>query len=164
MIGRTLAPAVTLAVLCGCTSPGPDAACTAANRPITLGTLYSNSLSGTYDACLDQLRTELAALRLTAREMDARAAELNRQTASASAVRAADERRLAAVTAEQADIARSISGLAETRTVNERELRQVLDEESRLRDQIAALDGPSQEQAAEIADRQAALRERVSGL
>lgn len=164
MCHRVTVAVLLLAIPVGCAPPAPETACAAANRPITLGSLYTNSLSRTYDACLDQLRTELAALRLSAREMEARVAQLNKESSVASAQRAAAERRLAAMTAEQAEIARSITGLAETRAVNERELRRILDEESRLRGQITNLEEPTPAQAREIADRQEALRRRVDGL
>jgi chromosome segregation ATPase len=157
-------PAFLLALPISCTPPSPDTACAAANRPITLGSLYANSMSGTYDVCLDQLRTELASLRLASREMEARATELNRASAKASAESAAAARRLASITAAQAEIARSIAEQADTKIVNERELRRVLAEEERLRSQIDGLSEPGSAEADELANRQEALRRRVEGL
>lgn len=142
-------------VLAGCTDPGASA-CDNANRDITLGNLAGNSMSGSYAACVNDLKSELQGLRLQSRSLQAEAARLNAAAASMDGERRAAAQRLARLNAEQARLMQEIS-TARSDASSPR-VRQVLAEEQRLRRDIQAQgQGADPDVAQRLSERQMAL-------
>jgi len=135
--------------LTGCMQTPKDN-CTAANRDITFGNLFNNSVNGRYDACLNDLQRELDALRLEANVLQAEAQSLNAEAARLSGERQTNARRLAHMNAEQAQLMRQLSSASEDRRVNEAELRAVLRQQEALREQLQNV-SPSSTDTAELA-------------
>ena len=124
--------------LTGCMQ-APEDNCTAANRDITFGNLFNNSVYGRYDACLNDLQRELDALRLEANVLQAKAQGLNAEAARLSGEPQTKARRLAHMNAEQAQLMRRLSSASEDLRdlkANELELRAVLDEQKALLEQL----------------------------
>ncbi|MGB0499393.1 MAG: hypothetical protein ACPGID_13725 [Rubricella sp.] len=117
-------------------APPPEDACAAANAEITLGTLLSNTTSGTYDACLDEQRRELALLRLEATRLEAEAGRLRGEAAAQSAEQARLTRRLADANARQAELARTLAAAEGQLAGEEAELNALLERENALRESI----------------------------
>lgn len=132
---KIVACAPILAMLTACSPPQDP--CASANADITFGSLLTNRVSGTYDACLDERRAELARLRLEATRLDAEANRLREAAKNQDAERARLTRRIAEVNARQAELVRALTS-AESRSGIERsQLDALLAREAALRERIA---------------------------
>ena len=151
--------------LTGCMQ-APEDNCTAANRDITFGNLFNNSVYGRYDACLNDLQRELDALRLEANVLQAKAQGLNAEAARLSGEPQTKARRLAHMNAEQAQLMRRLSSASEDlRDLKANELRAVLDEQKALREQLQNV-SPSNTEAelAELKRRHEDISRRIRRL
>ncbi len=125
---RPLAATVALALLAACAQPGADN-CDQANRSINFVNLLANSVSGSYDACLDDLRGDLAAARLRARSLEAEAQNLRAEEARLSGERRRAAGRLAALNERQAAAVSRLTEASADREVERAALEQALAQE-----------------------------------
>lgn len=121
--------------LAACVDPNASA-CTTANRDINLANLAGNSLSGAYDQCLSDLRSELAGLQLQSRLYESEAARLNAQAASLDGERRAAAQRLSEVNARQAALMREIGSEDASGRSSDSQLQSLLSQEEALRRDI----------------------------
>lgn len=140
MILRRFGAVVCVVAVCSCATPQGEAACTAANRKVTIGSLLSNTLSGSYDACLNELRRDLAALHLEGRLLEAEAQRLSAEAEAAEAERQTALQRVADLLLEQAALAQQLAELDEDVTTSQAELESILAGEQALRERLSALD------------------------
>jgi chromosome segregation ATPase len=125
---------IGLALAAGC-APTQDP-CAAANRDVTFGSLLSNSVSGSYGACLGQQRQELVRLRMEASLMDGEAARLRGEAARQSAEQRSLTLRLADANTRQAGLARDIAGAEGRLASSDSALQTLLARERALRQRI----------------------------
>ncbi|MBD0865891.1 MAG: hypothetical protein GDA36_09970 [Rhodobacteraceae bacterium] len=120
----------------GACAESPIDNCEAADRDITLGNLFNNTVNRRYDACLADLQQELDSLRLDANVLSLRAQALRTQAARLGGAGQAQARRLADIHEEQAELMRRLAAASTEQTVNEAELRALLDRQEALREQL----------------------------
>jgi septal ring factor EnvC (AmiA/AmiB activator) len=164
------AAAAALVALSGCaptTGAGADP-CASANAPVSFGSLLSNSLSGSYDKCLDTMREDLAVAQLRARSLESQAAALRAEESRLSGERRAAARRLAEMNERQAATVAELSASDGARAVERQRLEALLAEERRLTDELEALNarggGATAGEAADIERRQERLRTQMRAL
>ena len=131
-------PALAL-VLSACAPTNQGDPCGAASREIDLFVLLGNTTSGAYDACLDELRDELARARLRARVLQGEAVRLEAEAADLEGERAAAARRLAAANTRQAGVLARLEMAREARSVDRARLRDVLAQEAELSRELEEL-------------------------
>jgi chromosome segregation ATPase len=156
--------------LAGC-APTPGAGgdpCASANAPVTFASLLSNSVSGSYDRCLDTMREDLASAKLRARALESQAADLRAEEARLSGERRAAARRLAEMNERQAAAVAELSSVEGARAVERQRLEALLAEERRLGDELERLNarggGATADEAADIERRQERLRSQMRAL
>ena len=168
MRGFAFAVAVSLSmVAASCGTTTPDDPCAAAGRQVDLFVLLGNSASGAYDACLDDLRGELARARLRARMLQGEADRLESEAASLEGERAAAARRLAAANARQAEALARLEGAREAHPVDQRRLRDVLARQEALTRELEDLNRRGGIEAAEaerLQREQTELERRIDDL
>lgn len=142
-------------------APLPADNCTAANRDITFSNMVSNEVSGSYEGCLNDLRSTLQRLRLESRALQVRANELNAQATTLDGQRAENARRMAHLNAEQARLMQNIGDAESARNVNEGELRNVLQQERALRARVESANPDDATAAARIAAEQRQIETRL---
>ena len=113
--------------------------CTSASRDINIFSLLDNSASGTYDACLDDLRDKLTRLRLRTRLLQGEAARLRAEAGNLEGERAAAAQRLAAANARQAAAFARLEAARESRDVDRAKLRDVLSRAEELAQELDEL-------------------------
>ena len=133
---RFVIPAVIVPLLAACVSTTPGDPCAGANRDVDLFVLLDNTVSGNYDACLDELRDELDRARLRARVLEGEAARLEAEAAQLEGERAEAARRLAELNSRQAETLRRLEGAREAHAVDEAALRDVLQREQELASEL----------------------------
>lgn len=129
-----------LVLLGACTDPEATA-CANANRDVTLANLAGNTLSGSYERCLSDLRAELVGLQLEARGLDVEATRLDAQAASLGGERRAAAQRLARLHAEQAELMRRIGEEGRSTAADDARVNRIIREERRLRSEITGRRG-----------------------
>ncbi len=130
-----VAAPVAAAFLSACMATTGDP-CTDADRNVDLFMLLDNSLSGTYDACLDDLRDDLARARLRARVLQGEADRLEAEAEVLEGERAEAARRLGELNARQAAALNRLEEAREGRAVDQLVLNEVLDREQALADEL----------------------------
>lgn len=125
---------VGVACITGCTAT--EDPCAAANRDVTFGSLLTNSVSGSYSACLGQQRQELSRLRMEASLLDGEALRLRNLAAQQSSEQSALTLRLAEANARQASLARDIARSERQLSASEQDLRVLLARENALRQRL----------------------------
>ena len=164
---RHVLPVPLVAVLlsaCIATSGDP---CADAERDVNLFTLLDNSLSGTYDACLDDLRDDLARARLRARILQGEADRLEAESETLEGERAEAVLRLAGLNARQADALNRLEEAREGQTVDQLVLDDVLEREQDLASELEVLNrngGIDSAEAQRFEDEQSDLMERIDVL
>lgn len=128
--------AVAVALVLAACAPAADP-CARANQPVNIFTLLANTTTGSYDACLDDLRGDLAAAQLRATTLRAQAAALEAEAARLDGERRAAAERLAAINQRQAAAVARITALDRSRAVERAALDQVLATERDVSGQIA---------------------------
>lgn len=149
-----IAPVAALLVA-ACTDPNLDA-CGNANRDVNLGNLVGNTVSGSFNQCIDDLQQELNSLRLEGRQLQIEEARLRGISTGLSGEERAAAERLANLNATQAALVARIaqSGSA----AEDSSLNRVLVEERNLRSALAQEGNGIDAAAAEdLARRQRAL-------
>jgi len=121
-----LAVPVAAAFLSACMATSGDP-CADAERDVDLFTLLDNSLSGTYDACLGDLRDDLARARLRARVLQGEADRLEAEAEALEGEHAEAVRRLAALNARQAGALNRLEEARQGQVVDQLVLDDVLD-------------------------------------
>lgn len=155
---RILVPATVVAALGVATLPAAtsgDDPCADANRKVGLFVLLSNTTSGTYDACLDDLRDRVARARLRARMLQREAARLQAEAENLEGERANAARRLAALNARQSDMLRRLDAAKESHDVDSARLKEVLAEEEAFAQKLAEANREKGTSAARVEDLQA---------
>ena len=158
------ATTVALAAPAGAAKGDP---CAAANRDVNLFSLLGNSMSGTYDKCLEELRDKAARVRLHARLLRGEAARLEAEAAKLEGERAAAARRLAAANARQADTLRRLEAAKESRSVDREKLQDVLAQGEKLARQLDELNrtsGVNTAQAERLKREQKELNRRIDAM
>lgn len=118
----------------GCTmSEDP---CASANRDVSFGSLLSNSVSGSYSACLGEQRQELVRLQMEASLLDGEASRLRSLAARQSANQRALTLRLAEANTRQASLARNIAQSEGRLSGSKQEVDALLARERALRQRI----------------------------
>lgn len=158
---------ISLGVLSACVEPGGDA-CAAANRDVNLFSLMSNTVTGSYDRCLGDLRGELAAAQLRSRTLRAEAASLRAEQNRLSGEQAAAAARLARLNEQQATTLAQLASAENAQSVEQARLAQVLAEERQISQRIEQLNaqggGASAAEAEQLQAQQAWLRAQLNAL
>lgn len=144
---RAFTALIGLALTAACTST--EDPCASANRDVSFGSLVSNSVSGSYSACLGEQRQELVRLRMEASLMDGEASRLRSLAARQSADQRTLTLRLAEANTRQASLARDIAQSEGRLSASDQELQAILARERTLRQRIEA-SGTGTVQSAEI--------------
>ena len=150
-----------------CVTTTPQDPCAAAGRDVDLLVLLGNTTSGAYDACLEDLRGELARARLRARVLQGEADRLEAEAASLEGERAEAARRLAEANARQADALARLDAAERAHTVDQRKLRDVLAREEALARELEDLNRQGGMEAAEaerLQREQEELEQRIEAL
>ena len=166
VLRHVLAVPVAAAFVSACMVTSGDP-CADAERDIDLFTLLDNSLSGTYDACLDDLRDDLARARLRARVLQGEADRLEAEAEALEGERAEAARRLAGLNARQADALNRLEEAKEGQTVDQFVLDDVLRREQELASELEALNrdgGIASAEARRFEREQSDLLERIEAL
>ena len=166
LLRHILAVPVTAAFLSACMATSGDP-CADAERDVNLFSLLDNSLSGTYDACLDDLRDDLARARLRARVLQGEADRLEAEAEALEGERAEAARRLAGLNARQVDALSRLEEAREGQAVDQVVLDDVLRREQELASELEALnrDGEIDSVEARRLEReQTDLMERIDAL
>ena len=136
---RFVIPSVIVALLSACVSTTPGDPCSGANRDVDLFVLLDNSVSGNYDACLDELRDELDRARLRARVLEAEALRLEVEAEELEGESAEAARRLAELNSRHAETLQRLEGAREAQAVDEDALREILQREQELAGELESL-------------------------
>ena len=163
---RIVAVPVAAAFLSACMATTGDP-CADAERNVDLFTLLDNSLSGTYDACLDDLREDLARARLRARVLQGEADRLEAEAEALEGERAEAARRLAGLNSRQADALNRLEEAKEGQAVDQLLLDDVLKRELELAGELEALNrdgGIDSTEAQRFEREQSDLMERIDAL
>ncbi len=166
VLRRVLAVPVAAAFLSACMATSSDP-CADAERDVDLFTLLDNSLSGTYDACLDDLRDDLARARLRARVLQAEADRLEVEAEALEGERAEAARRLAGLNARQVEALNRLEEAKEGKSVDQLVLDDVLTREQELASELEALNrngGIDTAEAQRFEREQSDLMERIDAL
>ncbi len=166
LLRHILAVPVTAAFLSACMATSGDP-CADAERDVNLFSLLDNSLSGTYDACLDDLRDDLARARLRARVLQGEADRLEAEAEALEGERAEAARRLAGLNARQVDALSRLEEAREGQAVDQVVLDDILRREQELASELEALnrDGEIDSVEARRLEReQTDLMERIDAL
>ncbi|MCE2520599.1 MAG: hypothetical protein J4G15_12435 [Alphaproteobacteria bacterium] len=161
-----LAVPVAAAFLSACMATSGDP-CADAERDVDLFTLLDNSLSGTYDACLGDLRDDLARARLRARVLQGEADRLEAEAEALEGERAEAARRLAALNARQADALNRLEQARQGQVVDQLVLDDVLEREQELASELEVLNrdgGIDPAEAQRLEREQSDLMERIDAL
>ena len=161
-----LAVPVTAAFLSACMATSGDP-CADAERDVHLFTLLDNSLSETYDACLDDLRDDLARARLRARVLQGETDRLETEAEALEGERAEAARRLAGLNSRQADALNRLEEAREGQAVDQLVLDDVLRREQELASELEALNrdgGIDSTEAQRLEREQSDLMERIDAL
>ena len=154
------------AMLSACMATTGDP-CADAERNVDLFTLLDNSLSGTYDACLDDLREDLARARLRARVLQGEADRLEAEAEALEGEHAEAARRLAGLNSRQADALNRLEEAKEGQAVDQLLLDDVLKREQELAGELEALNrdgGIDSVEAQRLEREQSDLMERIEAL
>lgn len=141
--------------------------CADAERDIDLFTLLDNSLSGTYDACLDDLRDDLARVRLRATVLQGEADRLAEEAEALERERAEAALRLAELNARQADALNRLEDAREGQAVDQLVLNDVLESEQELANELESLNqdgGIDAAEAQQFEREQSELMDRIEVL
>jgi chromosome segregation ATPase len=138
---------IGLALIAACTST--EDPCASANRDVSFGSLVSNSVSGSYSACLGEQRQELVRLQMEASLMDGESNRLRSLAARQSAEQRALTLRLAEANTRQAGLARDIAQSEGRLSASDQEFQAILARERALRQRIEA-SGTATAQSADI--------------
>ncbi len=163
---RVLAVPLAAGLLSACMATSGDP-CADAERDVNLFTLLDNSLSGSYGACLDDLRDDLARARLRARVLQGEADRLEAESETLEGERAEAALRLAGLNARHADALNRLEEAREGQTVDQLVLDDVLEREQELASELEALNldgGVGSEAAQRFEDEQSDLMERIDVL
>ena len=166
LLRHIVAVPVTAALLSACMATSGDP-CADAERDVELFALLDNSLSGTYDACLDDLRDDLARIRLRARVLQGEADRLEAEAGALEGERAEAVRRLAGLNARQSDALSRLEGAREGQVVDQLVLDDVLEREQQLASELEALNrdgGVDSAEARRLEREQSDLMERIDAL
>ena len=166
LLRHILAVPVTAAFLSACMATSGDP-CADAERDVNLFSLLDNSLSGTYDACLDDLRDDLARARLRARVLQGEADRLEAVAEALEGERAEAARRLAGLNARQVDALSRLGEAREGQAVDQLVLDDVLRREQELASELEALNrdgGIDSVEARRLEREQTDLMERIDAL
>lgn len=166
LLRHILAVPVTAAFLSACMATSGDP-CADAERDVNLFSLLDNSLSGTYDACLDDLRDDLARARLRARVLQGEADRLEAEAEALEGEHAEAARRLAGLNARQVDALSRLEEAREGQAVDQLVLDDVLRREQELASELEALNrdgGIDSVEAQRLEREQTDLMERIDAL
>lgn len=166
LLRHILAVPVIAAFLSACMATSGDP-CTDAERDVNLFSLLDNSLSGTYDACLDDLRDDLARARLRARVLQGEADRLEAEAEALEGERAEAARRLAGLNARQVDALSRLEEAREGQAVDQLVLDDVLRREQELASELETLNrdgGIDSVEARRLEREQTDLMERIDAL
>ncbi len=166
LLRRILAVPVAASFLSACMASSGDR-CADAERNVDLVSLLDNSLSGTYDACLDNLRDDLARARLSARVLRGEADRLEAEAEALEGERAEAARRLAGLNARQADALDRLEEARAGQEVDHLALDDVLRREQELASELEALSregGINDVEARRLERQQSDLMERIDAL
>lgn len=166
LLRHILAVPVTAAFLSACMATSGDP-CADAERDVNLFSLLDNSLSGTYDACLDDLRDDLARARLRARVLQGEADRLEAEAEALEGERAEAARRLAGLNARQVDALSRLEEAREGQAVDHLVLDDVLRREQELASELETLNrdgGIDSVEAQRLEREQTDLMERIDAL
>lgn len=122
----------------GCTMT--EDPCASANRDVSFGSLLSNSVSGSYSACLGEQRQDLVRLQMEASLLDGEASRLRSLAARQSANQRALTLRLAEANARQASLARNIAQSEGRLFGSKQEVQSLLAREQALRQRVERSD------------------------
>ena len=146
--------------------PGADP-CDAANREVNLFTLWGNTATGIYDACLEDLQDELARAQLRVRVMQGEAARLEAEAAGLEGERAEAARRLAAANRRHVEVLARLEAAREGQNVDRTRLDEVLAREDQLAQELEALNREgvaSAEEADRLSREQDDLMQRIDAM
>ncbi len=166
LLRHILAVPLTAAFLSACMATSGDP-CADAERDVDLFTLLDNSLSGTYDACLGDLRDDLARARLRVRVLQGEADRLEAEAGTLEGERAEAARRLAELNARQAAALTRLEDAREGQVVDHLVLDDVLKREQELASELETLNRDGAIDSAEaqrLEDEQSDLMERIDAL
>ena len=166
LLRHILAVPLTAAFLSACMATSGDP-CADAERDVDLFTLLDNSLSGTYDACLNDLRDDLARARLRARVLQGEADRLEAEAGALEGERAEAARRLAELNARQADALTRLDDAREGQVIDHLVLDDVLKREQELASELERLNrdgGIDPAEAQRLEHEQSDLMERIDAL
>ena len=166
LLRHILAVPVTAAFLSACMATSGDP-CADAERDVNLFSLLDNSLSGTYDACLDDLRDDLARARLRARVLQGEADRLEAEAEALEGERAEAALRLAGLNARQVDALSRLEEAREGQAVDHLVLDDVLRREQELASELETLNrdgGIDSVEAQRLEREQTDLMERIDAL
>ena len=164
---RTFATIALALGVAACAATPQGNPCGAANRGINLSVLFENSTSGTYDACLDDLRDKVARARLRARILQGQAARLEAESEKLEGERAAAARRLAAANARQARAFERLEAANESQNVDSARLEEVISQAEKLAQELEALNrtnGANVAQAERLEREQEDLHRRIDAM
>ena len=164
---RTFATTALALGVAACAATPQGDPCADANRGINLSVLFENSTSGTYDACLDDLRDKVARARLRARIHQGQAARLEAESEKLEGERAAAARRLAAANARQARAFERLEAANESQNVDSARLKEVISRGEKLAQELEALNrtnGANVAQAERLEREQEDLHRRIDAM
>ena len=158
--------AAALAAAACAPPPGADP-CEAANREVNLFSLWGNTATGVYDACLEDLRGELARAQLRVRVLQGEATRLDAEAASLEGERAEAARRLAAANRRHSEVLARLDAAREGQNVDRARLNEVLAREDNLARELEALNregAASAEEADRLSREQDDLMQRIDAM